>query len=308
MDKMGKVAIIGAGFYGLFIGKCLSKKYRVDIFEEQDDVMTRASSQCQMRIHSGMMYPRNIKTAFQCFKSFKPFMLYFKDAIVDDFKSIYAIANGSKINTEQFILAQKELGLPIRRIKNEFLSDIESVFECDEYTFNIEKIKNILMDQNIHLNKHINNFNELKGYDKIFNCAYSGIPNLLRNSNLSDIPNFNTVNTEKIYYKDNLDRTAICVVDGNYFTTMCLPNSDMKTLTATDLTTGNYSSNKDIAFKRVKHYIPDIELEYDHSTFCPKSIIENQRGVFLRQDGNVYTILGGKISNVFELLNVINNI
>lgn len=308
MVTLKKIAIIGAGFYGLFIGKYLSNKHHVDIFEEQNDIMTRASSQCQMRIHSGMMYPRNVKTALQCVHTFKPFMMYFKDAIVDDFKSVYAIACSSSLTTKEFEKTQNELGLSVRKIKNEFFSDIKSVYECDEYTFDLEKIKSILGNQNIIFNRHIDSFDELKDYDIIFNCAYSGIPRLLSNSNLELIPNFQTVNTEKIFYTDNLNRTAICVVDGNYFTTMCLPDTDMKTLTATDLTTGNYSSNKSKVFERVKHYIPEIEIEYEYSTFCPKSVIAESRGVYLRQDGNVYTILGGKISNVFELLTMLRNI
>ena len=98
---MDKIAIVGAGFYGLMLGKMLSKKYKVDIFEEQNDIMTQASAQCQMRIHSGMMYPRDLKTAMMCVRTFKPFMLKFKDAIVDDFKSLYAVANDSKISSKE---------------------------------------------------------------------------------------------------------------------------------------------------------------------------------------------------------------
>ena len=305
---MDKVAIIGAGFYGLMLGKMLSKKYQVDIFEEQDDVMTKASSQCQMRIHTGMMYPKNLKTALMCVKTFKPFMLKFKDAIVDDFKSIYAVAKDSKTTSEEFIAIQKELGLPIKKIKNEFFDNVESVFECNEFTFDLNVIKNLLIKQNIIFNKHISSLDELKGYSKIFICAYSGIPELLNNFNLPKIEGFKTYQTEKIYYKDNLDRTAICVVDGNYFTTMCLPNEELKTLTATDLTTGNDFTNKDKVFERVKKFIPDIQLEYSHSTFCPKSVIDNQREVFIRRDKNIYTILGGKITNVFSIINIINNI
>ena len=305
---MDKVAIIGAGFYGLMIGKFLQKKYDVTIFESENDIMTKASAQCQMRIHSGMMYPRNLKTALQCIKTFKPFMLKFKDAIVNDFKSYYCIANDSNISTEEFKRTIKTLGLPSKQIKNEFFSNVDSVFECEEYTFDFNKIKNILSNQNIVLNTRIESLEQLKGFDKIFICTYSEIPNILNNFNLPIIENFKTVNTEKIFFKDNFDRFAVCVVDGNYFTTMCLPNSDVKTLTATDLTTDVINTNYKNAFKRVESFIPNIELNYIKSTFCSKSYIEGQRSCFIRQNGNIYTILGGKINNVFELFNTLGSL
>ena len=305
---MDKVAIIGAGFYGLMIGKFLQKKYDVTIFESENDIMTKASAQCQMRIHSGMMYPRNLKTALQCVRTFKPFMLKFKDAIIDDFKSIYAIANDSKIHTQEFIDVTKQLGLPAKQIENSLFKNVESVFECEEYTFDFGKIKNILCDQNIVLNTKIESSKQLKDYDKIFICAYSGIPELLNNFELPKIENFKTVNTEKIFFKDNFDRIAVCIIDGNYFTTMCLPNTDIKTLTATDLTTDVINTNYDNVFKRVKNFIPNIELEYIKSTFCNKCYIENQRTCYIRKDRNVFTILGGKINNVFELFDLLKGI
>ena len=89
---------------------------------------------------------------------------------------------------------------------------------------------------------------------------------------------------------------------------MCLPNSDVKTLTATDLTTDVINTNYKNAFKRVESFIPNIELNYIKSTFCSKSYIEGQRSCFIRQNGNIYTILGGKINNVFELFNTLGSL
>ena len=303
-----KVAIIGAGFYGLMMGKFLEPKYDVTIFESENDIMTKASSQCQMRIHSGMMYPRNLKTAIMCAKTFKLFMLKFKNAIISDFKSYYAIANDSLTTTEEFKRASKELGLPYRQIKNEFFDCVDSVFECEEYSFSLPKIKDILGDKKILLNTKIESLEQLRGYDKIFICAYSGIPSLLQKFELEPIKDFKTVNTEKIYFEDDFGRKAVCVIDGNYFTTMCLNDTNIKTLTATDITTNNTSTNYEKAFERVKKYIPSIEMKYIMSTFCEKSYIEGQRSCYVRQDGNIYTILGGKITNVFELFNILEKL
>ena len=300
---MDKIAIVGAGFYGLMLGKMLSKKHKVDIFEEQNDIMTQASSQCQMRIHSGMMYPRDLKTAMMCVRTFKPFMLKFKDAIVDDFKSLYAVANDSKISSKEFFDAQKKLGLPIKKIKNEFFDNVQDVYECNEFTFDVDIIKKTLSDQNIILNTKIENINQLKHYDKIFICTYDKTNELLVNSHMNPIENLSVFNTEKLFVKDNLDNTAVCVVDGDYFTTMCLPDryNGVKTLTASGLTSNVNTSQKDKVFERVKHFIPDINLTYVYSTFGKKAVVGNHRSCYININNNVYTIIGGKITNVFEL-------
>lgn len=300
---MDKIAIVGAGFYGLMLGKMLSKKYKVDIFEEQNDIMTQASAQCQMRIHSGMMYPRNLKTAMMCVRTFKPFMLKFKDAIVDDFKSLYAVANDSKISSKEFFETQKKLGLSIKKIKNEFFDNVQDVYECNEFTFDVDIIKKTLSDQNIILNTKIENINQLKNYDKIFICAYDKTNELLINSHMDPIENLNVFNTEKLFVKDNLGDTAVCVVDGDYFTTMCLPDkfNGIKTLAAAELTSNVNTSQKDKVFERVQHFIPDVKLTYLYSTFGKKAVIGNQRSYYMNVNKNIYTIIGGKITNVFEL-------
>lgn len=309
---MDKVAIIGAGFYGLMLGKFLSEKYKVDIFESQNDVMTRASSQCQMRIHSGMMYPRDIKTAVSCIRTFKPFMLKFKDAIVDDFTSLYAIAKDSKINADVFYETQKNLGINISKVKNELFDPnmVQQVFKCCEYTFDIDIIKNTLIDQNIVFNTKITDIRQLKQYSKIFICAYAGTSEILEKSSMEPINGLRSFNTEKIFFKDNLGDTAVCVVDGDYFATMCLPKryNGLKTLTACELTSGHFDTNKVKAFQRVKSFIPNIQLQYDSSTFCKKTVIDNHRNCYIKKINNVYIIIGGKINNVFELFNKLKNI
>lgn len=314
-----KVAIIGAGFYGLMLANFLAKKYKVTIFEQENIVMSKASSLCQMRIHTGMMYPRNIKTAINCLKTFEPFMLKFKHCIYDEFKSIYAVAKDSAIDSESFYKVQKELGLPIKKIPNEYFANIDGVFECNEFTFDISEITKTLLDQcynkniDIKFNTKINNLEELDEYEKVFLCNYANINDILCNSSLKPIESLKIINSEKIFYTDNIGDIAMTVVDGNYFSTMCLPKkyNGLKTLTGADLTNncniinGKYQSNYEKVFDRVKYYIPDIKLKYINSQFGKKAIIDgHSRNCFIRKEPyhkDVFSILGGKITNVFCL-------
>lgn len=96
---------------------------------------------------------------------------------------------------------------------------------------------------------------------------------------------------------------------------MCLPKkyNGIKTLTGADLTNnsikvdGEWQSNYKQVFERVKNYIPNIELDYINSQFGEKAIIDAQlRTCFIRKENynkDVYSILGGKITNVFNLFN-----
>ena len=312
--KNKNISIVGAGFYGLMLGIFLSKHNKVTIYESDSDVMTQASSLCQMRIHTGMMYPRNIKTALSCMQTFKPFMLKFKDAIIDDFKSIYAVAKDSKISADDFYDVQKSLGQSIKKIPNEFFDNnlIQGVYECNEFTFDPLIIKKILLDKcykhkvKILLNYKINNLNDLYNYDHIYMCNYSGINELLISSNLEPLDLVNK-KFEKIFARDNLGNTSVCVVDGNYFSSMVLPNSNIKTYTSAELseihTLDNITRFNEV-FNRVKTYIPEIKLEYIKSQFGYKTIFNNSisRNCYIQKvNPKTTVILGGKITNVFEL-------
>ena len=305
---MRNAVIIGAGFYGLMLATFLAKKYNVTIYEETDDVMTKASSLCQMRIHTGMMYPKNLQTALSCVKTFKPFMLKFKKAIVDDFESIYAIAKDGNITTEEFKHSQKLLGSKCKEIKNEFFDPnlVDSVFKCNEFTFEPNIIKQILLDKcsklnvKILFNHKINNLKEIKA-DKIFLCNYNNINTILKNSNYKTINNFTVIPFEKIFAYDNLGREAITIIDGNYFSSMCLKDTDLKTYTGAELSQVTETNYKKV-FERVKKYIPEIELKYDHSQFGVKTFIKGTRTCHIEKvDENIYAILGGKITNVFNM-------
>lgn len=316
------VAVVGGGFYGLMLAEFLSSNYNVTVFEKNNETLLGASNLCQKRIHSGMMYPNNFKTLASCLKTFKPFMIKFKDAIFDDFTSLYAVAKDSKISADNFYKISKENKIPIKKVKNNYFNNVESVFQCKEFTFDLDIIRNILIDEclsknvKIKTNFYIENLKQIENFDKIFLCNYDGIYNLLKNSGITP-PSFRKKYSEKIFFKDNFPNTAVTVVDGNYFSTMCLPTkfNGLKSLTATNLTNyDNYStdSNYQNVFKLVKSFIPDIELKYISSSFGPKiTIDDNLRTFYIRKENfhkDVYTILGGKITNVFELFEKLKSI
>ncbi|MBC7740550.1 MAG: FAD-dependent oxidoreductase, partial [Bdellovibrionaceae bacterium] len=55
-----KIAIIGAGFYGVSLALALAEKgHCITVFEDESNIMARASQANQARIHNGYHYTRS---------------------------------------------------------------------------------------------------------------------------------------------------------------------------------------------------------------------------------------------------------
>ena len=196
------VAIIGGGFYGVRIAITLSElNYSVVIIEKEDDLLTRASSKNQARVHNGYHYPRSPTTALQSSISYPTFLNEFKDCIYDEFENYYLISKfRSKINSEYYENLCKNINLPLVKSKalDGFINhqNIESVYKVNESLFDskkikdsllneleVKKIKVLLRSEVEKIDKHGAEFtlrladkSEFIKSKKIFNCSYSKIP------------------------------------------------------------------------------------------------------------------------------------
>ena len=141
------ICIIGAGWFGCFIGhELLKKKYIVDIYEKEKDIFLNASGNNQNRLHLGFHYPRSSitrklsKTGFEFFK--KKFSTFSKK-INNNF---YAVSNtsSSKINFNKYLSIMSSSKLQFKKIhlKNfPYLKNLEGVIKSNEELILIEKVK-----------------------------------------------------------------------------------------------------------------------------------------------------------------------
>ena len=64
-----RIAIIGGGFYGCYLAFKLKtkfkSKYKIDIFEKNNDLLKEAAINNQWRLHLGFHYPRSKQTIIQ---------------------------------------------------------------------------------------------------------------------------------------------------------------------------------------------------------------------------------------------------
>ena len=98
------VAVIGGGFFGMYIAEFLANKgHKVNLYEKGNSCMSRASYNNQARIHNGYHYPRSLLTAQRSRISFSKFNDEFKETVEDSYKSYYLIGRMlSKVTAKQF--------------------------------------------------------------------------------------------------------------------------------------------------------------------------------------------------------------
>ena len=193
------IAIIGGGFYGCQIAEILKKKYcaqvRIDIFDRSDNLMTRAATNNQCRLHLGFHYPRSSETIRQTIQGFNKFVNNFSDCITYPKQNYYAIHHNGLINFDEYLSIMSEHGLKYDICGGEAYryfrepKDIAGVIRVNEGVILINDMANKLKkclesEVFIHCNALVSNINAENGslivndkvhngYDVIINATYT---------------------------------------------------------------------------------------------------------------------------------------
>ncbi|MFC1856106.1 FAD-dependent oxidoreductase [Thermodesulfobacteriota bacterium] len=349
--------IIGGGFYGCSMALFLKKYFdKVLIIEKEHDIMQRASYANQARVHNGYHYPRSLVTAFRSFINFPRFIKDFRHCIKSDFEKIYAIASiGSKVNSNQFFQTFKKIGAPVKKapanVKKLFNSTlIEDVFIVKEYAFDAVLLKEMLLkkidenkidlmlDTEVRKVSQTNDHVEVKLADDrlftskfVFNCTYSQINKVLKDSNIELLPLKHEVTEMALVdVPDVIKKMAVTVMDGPFFSIMPFPAEKLHTLSHVRYTPHSSWIDKDefhdgheylqksakksnflYMVKDSARYMPILsEVKYVKSLFEIKTVllkneIDDGRPILFKKDyglKNFTTIMGGKIDNIYDII------
>ena len=102
--KRPRVAIIGAGIFGISCALELADRCDVVIFEQNDDIMRGGTYGNQYRHHLGFHYPRSAATVEQCLGAQDSFKSVWGESIDSQYPAYYAIAKaGTKISANDFL-------------------------------------------------------------------------------------------------------------------------------------------------------------------------------------------------------------
>lgn len=366
---MKDILVIGGGFFGMYISEYLATKgHRVILAEKDGNFMGRASYNNQARIHNGYHYPRSTLTALRSKVFFPKFVSEFKDCINESFEKYYIISRIlNKISAKQFKLFCDRIGLPYNFASQKIKSLInplyvEDIFGVEEFAFDSNKIKSKMEARILsagvetHLNLKILSIEKkdnkfvVKAFlmkektnsdpiivDRIFNCTYSSINQVINNSNARFIPLKHEL-TEIALVKppDELKNMGITVIDGPFFSFMPFPPraglhsfSHVRYTPHFEWFDKNRESYRDAhqlfdkftrhsawssMLKDARRYIPLLsKCQYRDSiwevkTILPHYEVNDARPILFRPDSEFqgfYSIMGGKIDHIYDIIEMI---
>ena len=219
-----KIAIVGAGFFGLTLGLILSKKHKVEIFEKKKSIMHGASCANQFRFHLGYHYPRSQKTIREINKSKDLFISYFGSNIFGKTSNYYLVAKESKVKFNHYKRFLKKNKLFFKILNNSFKNEfIEKCILSNEKILNYFNFKKKIIKK-INKSKLIINFNQefdkknLKNFDKVIVATYANNNLVLKKLGAKKLNEFKFELVEKILIKlpKKFKQKSYVVVDGNF--------------------------------------------------------------------------------------------
>ena len=320
---MSNIAVIGAGFYGSYIAlKLADKGHKVILIDPEDK--SSATLHCQARLHSGMFYVRSIKDLLSCARNFTKFLKIFKPYIYSEFNSYYLIDKNSKVDFDSYKNICKETGLKTKEVQLDYINSdsVQGILETNEFSINTsELLSNLILQCKNHKNitfikdyvsRITENGSEIK-IDLTFNnpirvnkcilASYGNNFKFLKDLGYQ-VPSFNNYKIPVIKFRDNLPRDCHAVVDGDFWSSISL--KDYKLLTNKfNLGTENIWNK---SLNLMKHYIPELEADLIQIDTVEKYVLTNSREAQITKYGNIYAVFSGKLTNIFDIINQIENL
>lgn len=222
-----KIAVVGAGIFGVTIACKLAEKHEVHLFEKNNTILAAASRANQLRIHRGYHYPRSPETVQELSHSFPAFMSEYRDAVVDYYEHYYCIAREKTlVSGSDYLTFCLDNDLTFQKADNFSVVNhdmIDVVIRADECLIDYRKLKEIcqtklgLAKVNVSLNTLFQKSAQ-NTFDVIVNCTYASTNCLLPEPEQTD---YQFEICEKILVKppDSLRSKSIVIMDGPF---MCI--------------------------------------------------------------------------------------
>ncbi len=220
-----KIAIIGAGFFGLSIAFYLQKKFQVTVFEKNSDILTGASRANQLRFHLGYHYPRSKRTLTEVRSLNKSFISFFGKDVYGQTNNFYGVAKkDSKTSFKNYLNFLKKNKLFFKIIKNNHFSNkVNGTVLSKEMNLNFfaikKKIKKIIAKEKLLVKfKTILLKKNLSEYDKIIIACYDKNNQVLKNLGLKPKKKYKFELVEKIIIKlpKKYSNKSYMVLDGKF--------------------------------------------------------------------------------------------
>ena len=181
-----KVAVVGAGIFGITAALKLQDDYDVYLFEKNEDIIQNASAINQYRLHRGYHYPRSMETAISSKQGEKSFIKQY-DCQIKDTEQFYAIAYRSKVSTEQYETFLEKVELEYEKLKSDLTTgNVLSLYKVNETLFDPHKLYEIcrakLDKSEVKLRlSHEFDKKQVDNFDYVINATYSNLNAIVEN-------------------------------------------------------------------------------------------------------------------------------
>lgn len=326
-----KIAIVGAGIFGLISAiKLSSNGFVVDVFEKNDGILKGASGSNEYRVHRGYHYPRSMQTALECKESTPRFEKIFKKAIDgnEQILHMYSISkHNSKVNKQQFEDFLTKLNVEYKE-KLVDSSNLSGQYFVEENLYDPEIMKSILSsklyasDVKLHLNSKVKKLDDLNHDYKVV-ATYSANNYLINNP---EEYQFEIVEKPLVKLPKLFRNISNVIMDGPFFCYDPLLNTDYHLLG--NVTHAIHKTNvgkfpdtsgfehlinkgliKNPSPSKINLFIGDLIKYYPNldsikhvgSYFTVRTVLKNRdfddaRPTYLkRHDENIFSIFSGKI-------------
>lgn len=333
-----KIAIIGAGWFGCYIGFDLIKSgYEVKIFEKEKKIFSGASGYNQNRLHLGFHYPRSHATIQESKNGYKKFLKKFPKFAKNIKKNLYVIADhkDNLIDFEIYKQILKSNKLSFKMEKNSFnLKNFKGIISCNEKLIDNDAAKKFFLRQlgkNLVTNYKVNSIKEKEnkifindqGFDNLINCTWQ---------TCFPIKSLDFTYEACLFflYKSKIkDHPAITIMDGpfstlypqkeNLFTLYSVKHTRLKSFkNFNDCENFLINFKKNINLKSVQknhenqimHFYPNFLKNFKfkknlltYRTIINKANAERSSKVF--KNGKFINLLSGKIDHIIDCSNEI---
>ena len=336
-----KVAVVGAGIFGITSALKLSENLDVTLFEKNDDILQNASSINQYRLHRGYHYPRSIETALTSKEGTKSFSKFFDGVEIFDTEQYYAIAAmGSKVSPSEYESFMKKCGLHYKETESDLVtSNATALYEVDEGLFDpislYMKCNEHLTHSNVDLRlktPYSIDFN--KDYDYVINCTYSNLNQIFGGDTEYQ---FEVCEKPVVRLQSKYKGKGIVVMDGPFTCIDPYSNTDyhvvgnvVHAIHSTNV--GRYPAisgelnkllNKGVIknpsvtkfplFKEsLRHFCGIDEVEHIGSMFTVRTVLPNRDfddarpSIVKKESIGKYSVFSGKISTSIDTANELN--
>lgn len=139
-----RAAVIGAGVFGATTAVDLARAgWQVGLYEAQPDILGGATARCQARLHRGYHYPRSDATAAAARDAAPEFAARYPEAIRTAAHH-YVIAAESKVSAGQYLAFMDRLGLPYEVVESPHVHDARLTVRVPESYVDVDILRRLL--------------------------------------------------------------------------------------------------------------------------------------------------------------------